>query len=334
MHELRSGELAHFKLVPHTPYYGTADATSSTSSCCMQPGCRREMQTLLERHLPQRRGASPGSTGMAIATVTVFRNTRPGLPWGMRTRAGKTRAKPWSMSMVRWSRARRHYVSYRATSTTRGFAWRYLQHLGKPIAPMNCAKGRRPSCYRFNEAFWDEAAGFYAFALDGDKKKVMSVASNPGHCLWSGIVPTERAARVVARLMAPDMRSGWGIRTLSANHPAFNPYSYQNGSVWPHDNGLIALGFRRYGFAARRRCWLAKSAVPAVSSIDTKCPSSMPGYSAAAQIFPCNFWEQTSRKRGQPALRLHSCKRYSVSSLTHPTTSFTSIPRSRTGFET
>jgi glycogen debranching enzyme len=66
--------------------------------------------------------------------------------------------------------------------------------------------------------------------------------------LWSGIVPPDRAARVVARLMAPDMNSGWGIRTQSAGHPAFNPYSYQNGSVWPHDNSLIALGFKRYGF--------------------------------------------------------------------------------------
>ncbi|MGH6679300.1 MAG: amylo-alpha-1,6-glucosidase, partial [Bradyrhizobium sp.] len=103
---------------------------------------------------------------------------------------------------------------------------------------------------RFNEAFWDEATGFYAFALDGDKKKVLSVASNPGQCLWSGIVPPERAGRVVARLMQPDMWSGWGIRTLSADHPAYNPYSYQCGSVWPHDNGLIALGFKRYGYAA------------------------------------------------------------------------------------
>ncbi|MBV9251841.1 MAG: amylo-alpha-1,6-glucosidase, partial [Acetobacteraceae bacterium] len=101
---------------------------------------------------------------------------------------------------------------------------------------------------RFDEAFWDEDSGFYAYMLDGDKRKVMTVASNPGHLLWSGIVPPERAARVVARLMARDMDSGWGIRTLSSRHPAYNPYSYQNGSVWPHDNSLIALGFKRYGF--------------------------------------------------------------------------------------
>ena len=76
------------------------------------------------------------------------------------------------------------------------------------------------------------------------------MASNPGHCLWSGIVPPDRAPAVVKRLMAFDMWSGWGIRTLSAEHPAYNPYNYQTGSVWPHDNAIIAMGFKNYGFAA------------------------------------------------------------------------------------
>jgi glycogen debranching enzyme len=103
---------------------------------------------------------------------------------------------------------------------------------------------------RFNEVFWDDELGFYAYALDGDKKKVLTVASNAGHCLWSGIVPRERAKKVVDRLMAPDMWTGWGIRTLSSGHPAFNPYNYQTGSVWPHDNAIIAMGFKFYGFHA------------------------------------------------------------------------------------
>jgi glycogen debranching enzyme len=102
----------------------------------------------------------------------------------------------------------------------------------------------------FNEAFWDEESGFYAYALDGEKKKVLSVASNVGQCLWSRIVAPERAGTVVKRLMRKDMWSGWGIRTLSAEHPSFNPYNYQCGAVWPHDNSLIAMGMRRYGFAA------------------------------------------------------------------------------------
>ena len=100
---------------------------------------------------------------------------------------------------------------------------------------------------RFNDTFWNEAEGFYAFALDGAKRPVWTVASNVGHCLWTGIVRPDRARRVAARLMAPDMFSGWGVRTLSAKHPAYNPISYHNGSVWPHDNGLIAQGLARYG---------------------------------------------------------------------------------------
>jgi glycogen debranching enzyme len=102
---------------------------------------------------------------------------------------------------------------------------------------------------RFEELFWCEETGFYAYALDGDKKQVRTIASNPGHLLWSGIVSRERAARIVARLLEPDMWSGWGIRTLSELNPAFNPFSYQNGSVWPHDNGITAMGFKRYGFS-------------------------------------------------------------------------------------
>ena len=79
---------------------------------------------------------------------------------------------------------------------------------------------------------------------------MLTIASNAGHCLWSAIVPPERAQKVVERLMAPDMWTGWGIRTLSADHPAHNPYNYQTGSVWPHDNAIIAMGFKLYGFGA------------------------------------------------------------------------------------
>jgi glycogen debranching enzyme len=124
-----------------------------------------------------------------------------------------------------------------------------FDELGKPDRAAALRDKAAALFARFNATFWDEETGFYAYMLDGEKRKVMTVASNPGHLMWSGIVPPARAARVVERLMAPDMNSGWGIRTLSAQHPAFNPYSYQNGSVWPHDNSLIALGFKRYGFA-------------------------------------------------------------------------------------
>jgi glycogen debranching enzyme len=122
--------------------------------------------------------------------------------------------------------------------------------LGKPDRAQTLRAKAAALFERFNAAFWDEELGFYAYALDGEKKKVLTVASNAGHCLTSGIVPRERAQKVVERLMAPDMWTGWGIRTLSADHPAFNPYNYQTGSVWPHDNAIIALGFKHYGFGA------------------------------------------------------------------------------------
>src|SRR5438270_13821813 len=99
----------------------------------------------------------------------------------------------------------------------------------------------------FNERFWWEEEGTYYLGLDGEKRPIKSVASNAGHCLASGIVPPDRANRVVDRLMQPDMWSGWGIRTLSTHHPSYNPYSYHLGSVWPHDNATIAGGFRRAG---------------------------------------------------------------------------------------
>jgi glycogen debranching enzyme len=102
---------------------------------------------------------------------------------------------------------------------------------------------------KFEELFWCDETGFYAYALDGDKKQVRTIVSNPGHLLWSGIVSRDRARRVITRLLESDMWSGWGIRTLSEKCPAFNPFSYQNGSIWPHDNGIIAMGCKRYGFS-------------------------------------------------------------------------------------
>src|SRR5207245_55681 len=90
----------------------------------------------------------------------------------------------------------------------------------------------------------------YALALDREKLQVKSVTSNPGHCLWSGICNPEHAAASAHRLLQPDMFSGWGIRTLSTRSPNYNPMSYHNGSVWPHDTAIIALGLRRSGYAS------------------------------------------------------------------------------------
>jgi glycogen debranching enzyme len=100
---------------------------------------------------------------------------------------------------------------------------------------------------RFNEAFWLEDAGFIAMALDIRGRPVASLGSNPGHCLATDIVARDRVRRVADRLMAPDLFSGWGIRTLSTGNPAYNPYSYQRGSIWPVEQATFAIAFMRYG---------------------------------------------------------------------------------------
>lgn len=100
---------------------------------------------------------------------------------------------------------------------------------------------------QFEEAFWCEDLGTYALALDGDKRPCRVKSSNAGQCLFSGIVAAERARRVAETLLQNGSFSGWGVRTLAASEVRYNPMSYHNGSVWPHDNALIALGLARYG---------------------------------------------------------------------------------------
>lgn len=102
---------------------------------------------------------------------------------------------------------------------------------------------------RFNQDFWLNDQHFYALALQGrENRPAQVISSNPGQALWTGIIDSERAKPTVARLLAADMFSGWGIRTLSSNERRYNPESYHLGSVWPHDNGFIVAGMRRYGF--------------------------------------------------------------------------------------
>lgn len=101
---------------------------------------------------------------------------------------------------------------------------------------------------RFNEAFWLPERGYFAVALDGRKRPVDACASNMGQCLWHGIIDDDKVPMVAERLMSPEMFSGWGVRTLATNMGAYNPASYHNGSVWPHDNAIIAAGLMRYGF--------------------------------------------------------------------------------------
>lgn len=103
---------------------------------------------------------------------------------------------------------------------------------------------------QFNEQFWIPERGYYAVALDGRKRRVDACTSNMGHCLLLGLIDEDKAPQVAAHLMAPEMFTGWGVRTLASNMGAYNPASYHNGSVWPHDNAIVAAGLLRYGFVS------------------------------------------------------------------------------------
>jgi glycogen debranching enzyme len=101
---------------------------------------------------------------------------------------------------------------------------------------------------RFADAFWCEEIGSYAIALDGDKQRCKVAASNAGHCLWTGIAADQHAARIAEGFLSPAFFSGWGVRTIAEGSARYNPMSYHNGSIWPHDTALIASGLARYGF--------------------------------------------------------------------------------------
>jgi glycogen debranching enzyme len=142
---------------------------------------------------------------------------------------------------------------------------------------------------RFDEAFWNEArGGFYVLALDGEKKQVDALCSNIGHLLWSGIVPPGRVDAVVDRLMGSDLWSGWGVRTMSAADGGFNPLSYHNGTVWPHDNSLIAWGLARYSrWPEAHR--IIRRMLNAAGHFDYQLPEVFAGLPRAETPFPIAY---------------------------------------------
>jgi glycogen debranching enzyme len=251
LHELRVGELAHFKLIPHTPYYGTADATPLyliTLHAAWRATGDRE---LLERHLETAEGCLAWIDEYGDLDGDGFQEYQTRSANGYENMGWKDSGDAVVYpdgSLVKGPKALCELQGYVYDAWAR--MAEVYEALGKPRRAAALRAKAAVLFAQFNDAFWDEKLGFYAYALDGDKRKVLTIASNPGHCLWSGIVPPSRAKKVVERLMAPDMWSGWGIRTLSSENPAFNPYNYQTGTVWPHDNAIIAMGFKMYGFDA------------------------------------------------------------------------------------
>ena len=250
LHEIRAGELAERKLIPHTPYYGTADATALYLITLCEAFEWSGDDSLFLQHKKVAEKCLEWIDHYGDLDGDGLQEYQTRSPQGYENMgwkdSGDSVVYP-NGTQVRGPKALCELQGYTYDAWLRvASAFEYFGQLEAAAKLRQKAADLRQ---RFEQLFWCEETGFYAYALDGEKKQVKTIVSNPGHLLWSGIVSRERAARVVARLLEPDMWSGWGIRTLSSNNPAYNPFSYQNGSVWPHDNGIIAMGFKRYGFA-------------------------------------------------------------------------------------
>src|SRR3990170_3332242 len=142
---------------------------------------------------------------------------------------------------------------------------------------------------RFDEAFWvEERGGFYALALDGKKRPVDARCSNMGHLLWSGIALPERVGPTVDQLLSEELWSGWGIRTMASDSAAYNPISYHNGTVWPHDSALAVWGLARHGYVAEARR-VARALIEAAAHFDWSLPEVFAGYARDETPFPIAY---------------------------------------------
>ncbi len=249
LHELRTGELARVGEIPHTPYYGTADATPLWLILLGETYAWTGDRELVDRLWPNALAAlawiegdgDPDGDGF----VEFERRSELGLVnqgWkdsaeANRHRDGRLAQPPLALVEVQaYVYAARRHVA--ALARMRGEA---------TLAAVQEAAAERLR-ERFEDAFWMEDEGTYAMALDAGKRQVDAVSSNPGHALWCGIADPARAGRVAATLRSPGLWSGWGVRTLSSAMAGYNPIGYHIGSVWPHDNAIIAAGLTRYGF--------------------------------------------------------------------------------------
>ena len=249
LHEVRYGELAHFHEIPHTPYYGTADATILYLITLHETYRWLGDRALITDLLPVAERALQWIDRYGDLDGDGFQEYLRRSPRGIKHQG-------WKDSGLAVVHANGVNVEAPvALVELQGYVYdakrrmaALYEHLGREGDATRLRQEAEDLRTRFVDRFWWPEEQTFCFALDGDKRPVRSVVSNAGHALWSGIALPEQARAVAHRLMAPDMFSGWGIRTLSSLHASFNPFSYQLGAVWPHDNSLIALGFRRYGF--------------------------------------------------------------------------------------
>jgi glycogen debranching enzyme len=250
LHEYRRGEMANCREIPFVPYYGTIDATPLFLMLLGEYARWTGDLGLVRELWPSARAA------LRWMRAHGDRDGDGYLEYEMRSRIGLGN-QGWKDSEDAVSHADGRLARPPiALVEVQGYAYAALRSAADLVRVLGLDDdaGRLEAeaqqlRKRFDRDFWMEEQRFCALALDGDKLRCEVVASNAGHCLWTGILTPDRAARVAERLLENDLFSGWGVRTLSSRERRYNPMSYHNGSVWPHDNAIAAAGLRRYGFA-------------------------------------------------------------------------------------
>jgi glycogen debranching enzyme len=280
LHELRFGELVHFGERPESPYFGAADTTPL-------------FLVLLDEY--------ERWTGDADLVSELEPSARAALAWidrhGDRDGDGyveyERRNEQNGLENQCWKDSPNSIVHPdgtlaslpRATCEIQGYV--YDAKLRSARLARECwndatlARALEDSALQlrdaFNRDYWMADQAYAALALDGEKRQVTTIASNAGHLLWSGILDTDHAAAVAERLMRGDLFSGWGVRTLARGQAPYNPISYHTGTVWPHDNSLIAAGMRRYG-NDDAACAIVVAQLEAAAYFNHRLPEVFAGY--------------------------------------------------------
>lgn len=288
LHEHRFGILAGTQReIPGFPYYGSIDATplylmllAAYVRCTRDLELARELQDVASRaldwldHWGDRDG--DGYIEYLRAGEVGLENQGWKDSWdAVRFRDGSIARAPITLCEVQG-------YAYAARLGMAGV----FEALGDGERAARLREAAAALKERFNRDFWLEDRGFYAQALDRDKRPVDSLTSNPGHLLWTGIAEPDRARLVAERLLSPEMFSGWGVRTMGSEEGGYNPLSYHNGSVWPHDNSLIAFGLARYGFLEEARRVVAGQLDALGHFPDYRLPELFTGYSRSEAPFP------------------------------------------------
>jgi glycogen debranching enzyme len=249
IHEQREGEMTRTGEMPFGAYYGSVDSTPLFLVLCSEVFQWTDDEQLIRDLMPHIKRALHWLDHYGDLDGDGLIEFRRRSPKGLINQGWKD---SWDANMFPDGKLAEAPV---ATIEVQGYAYdakyrmaRLLRQFGDSLTADRLKREATDLAKKIDNAFWMTGKNFYAMALDKDKKKVDVIASNAGHLLFSRALKADRARAVANRLMQPDMNSGWGWRTMSADEKVFNPLSYHRGSVWPHDNSIIAHGMALYDF--------------------------------------------------------------------------------------